>query len=126
MTARIATILTLASARAFATAANLPQLIFDRQPSAFIAESALVASTPLGRRFTICASRRWARFNDHKGQWLSDRKIQFEPYPTSWEGKPVTEDVTFNLPDASHNKTRSVITTQDGSEMIFEFHGTRK
>ena len=64
--------------------------------------------------------------HDHKGHWLSDRKIQFEPYPTSWEGKPATEDVTFNFPDASHIRTRSVITTQDGSEMIFEFHGTRK
>jgi len=91
-----------------------------------IEEACLLAYDPDGKAIHFMCVTSMGEVHDHKGQWLSDRKIQFEPYPTSWEGKPATEDVTFNFPDASHIKTRSVITTQDGSEMIFEFHGSRK
>jgi hypothetical protein len=91
-----------------------------------IEEACLLAYDPDGKAVHFMCVTSMGEVHDHKGHWLSDRKIQFEPYPTSWEGKPATEDVTFNFPDASHIRTRSVITTQDGSEMIFEFHGTRK
>ena len=66
-----------------------------------------------------------AEVHDHKGQWISEHEIEFAPYPTSWEGKPATEDVNIRFPDPTHIQTSSVITKQDGSKMTFEFRGIR-
>jgi len=90
-----------------------------------IEEACLFAYDPDGKAVHFMCITSMAEVHDHKGQWISEREIRFDSYPTSWEGKPATEDVNIRLPDPTHIQTSSVITKQDGSKMTFEFHGIR-
>lgn len=89
-------------------------------------EACLVAYDPEGAAVHFMCVTSMREVHDHKGQWTSDQKIQFEPYRTSMSAKPVTEDVTFDFPNPKSLKSRSVVTMEDGSSMAFEFSGTRK
>src|SRR6516162_5277430 len=90
-----------------------------------IEEACLFAYDPAGKAVHFMCVTSMGEVHDHQGQWSADHEIQFEPYPASWNGKPASEDVRFDFPDSKHIKTSSVITTQDGSKMTFEFHGSR-
>jgi hypothetical protein len=90
-----------------------------------IEEACLFAYDPDGKAVHFMCITSMAEVHDHKGQWISEHEIRFDPYPTSWEGKPATEDVNIRFPDPTHIQTSSVITKQDGSKMTFEFHGIR-
>ena len=90
-----------------------------------IEEACLFAYDPDGKAVHFMCVTSMGEVHNHKGQWISDREMQFDPYPTSWDGKPATEDVDISFPDARHIQTSSVITKQDGSRMTFEFHGAR-
>jgi hypothetical protein len=91
-----------------------------------IEESCLVAYDPEGEAVHFMCVTSMREVHDHKGQWVNDQEIQFEPYRTSMAGQPITEDVSFTFSDIDHIKTRSVITTADGRRMTFEFSGTRR
>lgn len=91
-----------------------------------IEEACLVAYDPEGKAVHFMCVTSMREVHDHKGRWTNDREIQFEPYKTSMAGQPVTEDVTFAFPNPNRIKTRSVITTEDGSRMTFEFSGIRR
>lgn len=90
-----------------------------------VEEACLFAYDPDGRAVHFMCVTSMGEVHDHKGQWTSDREMRFDPYPTSWDGKPATEDVKVSFPDARHIQTSSVITKQDGNKMRFEFHGAR-
>ena len=91
-----------------------------------IEEACLLAYDPEGKAIHFMCVTSMREVHDHKGRWTNDREIQFEPYKTSMGGQPVTEDVTFTFPNPDHIKTRSVISTKDGSRMTFEFSGIRR
>ena len=90
-----------------------------------IEEACLFAYDPDGKAVHFMCVTSMGEVHDHKGQWISDREMLFEPYPTPWDGKPATEDVDIRFPDSRHIQTSSVITKQNGSKMVFEFHGAR-
>lgn len=90
-----------------------------------IEEACLLAYDPEGKAVHFMCVTSMGEVHDHKGQWRSDHAIVFEPYKTSWQGQLVSEEVTFNFPGADHIRTSSVITTEKGSRMKFEFFGTR-
>ena len=90
-----------------------------------IEEACVLAYDPEGKAVHFMCVTSMREVHDHKGQWLGDYEIQFELYKTSWEGQPATEEVTFTFPNPDRIKTRSVITTEQGSRMTFEFSGIR-
>jgi len=87
-------------------------------------EACLLAYDPEGKAVHFMCVTSMGEAHDHKGQWRGDHGIFFDPYKTSWEGQIV--DVTFNFPAADRIQTSSVITTEKGSRMKFEFFGTRR
>ncbi len=91
-----------------------------------IEEACLLAYDPEGKAVHFMCVTSMAEVHDHKGQWISEREIKFEPYPTSWAGGPATEDVDVAFPDPRHIRTSSMITTAKGERMTFEFSGTRE
>ena len=90
-----------------------------------IEEACLFAYDPDGKAVHFMCVTSMGEVHNHKGQWISDHEMRFEPYPTSWDGKPATEDVDIRFPDSRHIQAISVITKQDGNKMTFEFHATR-
>ena len=91
-----------------------------------IEEACLFAYDPDGKAVHFMCVTSMGEVHDHKGQWISDHEMRFDPYPTTWDGKPATEDVSISFPESHHIQTSSVITKQDGSRMTFEFHGARE
>ena len=90
-----------------------------------IEEACLFAYDPDGKAVHFMCVTSMGEVHDHKGQWISDQQMLFDPYPTSWEARPATEDVSIRFPESQHIQTSSVITKQDGSKMTFEFYGAR-
>ena len=90
-----------------------------------IEEACLFAYDPDGKSVHFMCVTSMGEVHDHKGQWISNHEIRFDPYPTSWDGKPATEDVSIRFPDSQRIQTSSVITKHDGSKMTFEFLGAR-
>ena len=91
-----------------------------------IEETCLLAYDAEGKAVHFMCVTSMREVHDHKGRWTSGHSIQFEPYKTTMAGHSVTEDVTFDFPSSERIRTKSVITTEDGSRMTFEFSGTRR
>ena len=91
-----------------------------------IEEACLVAYDPEGKAVHFMCVTSMREVHDHKGRWTNAHEVQFEPYKTTMVGQPIIEDVSFSFPDPDRIRTRSVITTEDGNRLIFEFSGARR
>lgn len=91
-----------------------------------IEETCLLAYDAEGKAVHFMCVTSMREVHDHKGHWASSRSIEFEPYKTTMAGHPVIEDVTFDFASSERIRTRSAITTEDGSRMTFEFSGSRR
>lgn len=91
-----------------------------------MAESCLLAYDPEGKAVHYMCVTSMGEVHDHKGKWIDDKTIEFEPLRAGMLGRLVTETNRWYFPDAKTIDKTSKVRFADGSVMNFEFRGTRQ
>jgi hypothetical protein len=91
-----------------------------------MAESCLLAYDPEGQAVHYMCVTSMGEVHDHKGKWIGDKTIEFEPLRSGMMGQLVTETNRWYFPDAGTIDKTSEVRMADGSTMNFEFKGTRQ
>ena len=91
-----------------------------------MAESCLLAYDPEGKAVHYMCVTSMGEVHDHKGKWIDQKTIEFEPLRAGMMGQLVTETNRWYFPDAGTIDKTSEVKAADGSTMIFAFKGTRQ
>jgi hypothetical protein len=91
-----------------------------------MAESCLLAYDPEGKAVHYMCVTSMGEVHDHKGKWIDDKTIEFEPLRAGMMGQLVTETNRWYFPDATTIDKTSIVKLADGSTMSFEFKGKRQ
>jgi hypothetical protein len=91
-----------------------------------MAESCLLAYDAEGKAVHYMCVTSMGEVHDHKGKWIDDKTIEFEPLRAGMMGQLVTETNRWYFPDANTIDKTSIVTLSDGSSMNFEFKGKRQ
>lgn len=90
-----------------------------------MSESCLLAFDPEGKAIHYMCVTSMGEVHDHKGKWIDDRTIEFEPLRAGFNGQPITETLRWRFPDSDAINKTSEVRLPDGSVMKFEFNGKR-
>jgi hypothetical protein len=91
-----------------------------------MAETCLLAYDPEGKAVHYMCVTSMGEVHDHKGKWIDDKTIEFEPLRAGMMGQLVTETNRWYFPDATTIDKTSIVELVDGSTMSFEFKGKRQ
>ena len=90
-----------------------------------LAESCLLAFDPEGKAVHYMCVTSMGEVHDHKGKWVDNQTIEFEPLRAGMMGQPITETLRWYFPDSNTIDKTSEVKLADGSIMKFEFKGQR-
>jgi len=91
-----------------------------------MAESCLLAYDAEGKAVHYMCVTSMGEVHDHKGKWIDDKTIEFEPLLAGMMGQLVTETNRWYFPDANTIDKTSIVRWPDGKTMNFEFKGKRQ
>ena len=91
-----------------------------------LTQSCLLAFDPASQLVHYMCVSNMGEVHDHKGGWIDENTIQYEPYKGLVMGEKVTEYVRTSFPDAQTMIHTSVIKTEDGTTMSFEFRAHKQ
>lgn len=91
-----------------------------------LSQSCLVAYEPTHAAVHYMCVTSMGEVHDHRGKWVGDDAVEFEPLQDSMMGKPIVENVSWRFPDPKTLETTSVVEMTDGSRMTFVFTGSRR
>jgi hypothetical protein len=91
-----------------------------------LSESCLLAFDPEGKAVHYMCVTSMGEVHDHKGKWVDDKTIEFEPLRAGFMGQPITETLKWHFPEVGILDKASEIKLADSSTMKFEFRGKRQ
>jgi len=86
-----------------------------------LAQGCLLAFDPEGKAVHWMCVDSMGAVHDHRGQWKGDR-IEFEPYPATWQGKKIVEEISWAFHGETFEKNE-VVRLEGGAEMRFDIRG---
>lgn len=90
-----------------------------------MSESCLLAFDPEGKAIHYMCVTSMGEVHDHKGKWIDDRTIEFEPLRAGFNGVMITEVLKWHFANVDTIDKSSEVKLPDGSVMKFEFNGKR-
>jgi hypothetical protein len=90
-----------------------------------MSESCLLAFDPEGKAVHYMCVTSMGEVHDHKGTWVDDRTIEFEPLHAGLMGQPIVETLRWQFPDAFTIYKTSEVKLANGQTLNFEFRGRR-
>ena len=91
-----------------------------------MSESCLLAFDPEGKAVHYMCVTSMGEVHDHKGKWVDDKTIEFEPLRAAMMGQSITETLRWHFAEAGVIDKTSEIKLADGNSMKFEFRGRRQ
>lgn len=91
-----------------------------------MSESCLLAFDPEGKAIHYMCVTSMGEVHDHKGKWIDERTIEFEPLRAGFNGQPIIETLRWRFPASDSIDKTSEVKLPDASVMKFEFNGKRR